>query len=937
MMSLKPWREVAVPHDDVLKGTFTDAEFAADISRVNEGKASPEYQDARRFFARTYVTEGMGLLLDSVLRRLGGQGGDPVIQLQTAFGGGKTHTLLAVMHLVRFPGSAGELENIAPLLDKAGMTDVPESRLAVIDGTDLSPAKPRQREGVEVRTLWGELAWQLGGKDAYALVAEADAQGVSPGKAALAQVLGQAAPCVVLMDELVVYFRQFADGRSYPGGTFDSNLSFVHALTEAVKTVPGAVLLAALPGSDTEAGGEMGQRALHQLEHLFGRVHALWKPVGAEESFAIVRRRLFDRIVDKKAMEATCRAFFDFYVREKSEFPVVAQDSRYMIRLRDAYPFHPEIFDRLYEDWSTLERFQRTRGVLQLLAQVVYKLWQDGDHGLLVMPGSLPLYDPQVRNKAVYYLPQGWDAVIERDIDGKRAEATEIDQHDTRLGAIQAARRAARTIFLGSAPGASNRTVQGVDRKRILLGCAEPDHAVAPFKDAVVRLSHQLYYLTSADGRYWFDTRPNLRREMEERKRWLSARDHVLPEIKHLLERHIGRGFFEGVHVMPATSGDVPDDFGLRLVVLPPLADPGIDPGDSPAFARELTEKRGDQPRQKRNLLVFLSANDDMRARLWDEVAISLAWRALKDDADAARANLDQLQMRQVRRAIQAADEHLPHTLRATYNEVSVPEQELGADGKPGAVRWLTARLNGAGPNLAAQVEAVLVGNEWVIGEWAAIHLQGLLKQFHWRDGKSEAAALTLWHQMCQYLYMPRLVDSRVFVHAIEKGLESGDFFGYADGKEGGRYLGFRFGGTGRTSHIELTERSLLIAPNAARTYRERQETVRPRPGDGAGPGKEPAIRPQPVESGSLPPESAVVTGPRRYYGTLTLDPVRAKVQFVDAVDEVLQHLIKTGARVTIHVDIQAESGTPFEQSTVRTVRENAHTLGFKDNEFNDE
>lgn len=934
MSSLKPWREIAVPHDDVLKGTFTDAEFAADISRVNEGKASPEYQDARRFFARTFVTEGMALLLDSVLRRLSGKGGDPVIQLQTVFGGGKTHTLLAVMHLVKFPGSAGELDNVAPLLDKAGLTEVPKSRLAVLDGTDLSPARPRKHDGVEVRTLWGELAWQLGGKDAYAVVAEADAQGVSPGKAALVQVLDLAAPCAILTDELVAYFRQFGAGRDYPGGSFDSNLTFIQALTEAVKSVPSVVLLASLPESNTEAGGEVGQRALRQLEHIFGRLHALWKPVGAEEAFAIVRRRLFERIVDDKAMEATCRAFSDFYVHEQSEFPAEAQETRYLLRLREAYPFHPEIFDRLYEDWSTLERFQRTRGVLQLLAQVVYKLWQDGDHGLLVMPGSLPLYDPQVRNKAVNYLPQGWDAVVDRDIDGKGAEATEIDQRDTRLGAVHAARRAARTIFLDSAPGASNRAAQGVDLKRILLGCAEPGHATAPYKDAVTRLSHQLYYLTSADGRYWFDTRPNLRREMEERKRRLNERDHVLPEIKRLLERYVGRGFFEGLHVMPATSGDVPDDFALRLVVLPPLADPGAEPEGPPTFARELLEKRGDQPRQRRNRLIFLLANEDTRGRLRDEVATWLAWRALKEDAEAARANLDQLQMRQVRRAIEQANEHLPHTLRATYNVVSVPEQELGTDGKPGEVRWLTAQLNGAGPNLAAQVEAALIGNEWVIKEWAPIHLQGLLKQFYWRDGQDDAGALALWHQMCQYLYMPRLVDSRVFARAIEKGLESEDFFGYADGKEGDRYLGFRFG---RPGHIDLTEHSLLVASDAARAYRTEKEAALTRPPETGGDDRSTDAPSQTGSSSAPQPPATAESGPRRYYGTLTLDPAKARAQFTDVANEVLEHLVKSGAQVTLHVDIQAQAGKPFDQSTVRTVRENAKVLKFNNNEFTED
>lgn len=934
--SLKPWREVAVPHEDVLKGNFTDAEFAADISRVHEGKASKEYQDARQFFARTYVTEGMGLLLDSVLRRLAGQGGDPVIQLQTAFGGGKTHTLLAVMHLVRFPGAATDLEGIAPLLDKAGLSEVPKARLAVIDGTNLSPAKARKYDGQEVRTLWGELAWQLGGKEAYARVAEADAEGVSPGKAALVEIFEQAGPCVVLMDELVAYFRQFATDRSFVGGTFDSNLSFFQAVTEAVKAAPQSVLLASLPESDTEAGGEVGQRALEQLEHVFGRVHSLWKPVGARESFAIVRRRLFEDRMDLKAQEATCRAFCDFYAGEKTEFPTEAQEGSYFGRMRDAYPFHPEVFDRLYEDWSTLERFQRTRGVLQLLAQVVHRLWRDNHQGSLILPGSLPLDDSQVRNRTVQYLPPGWDAVVERDIDGRHAEAVEIDQRDTRLGSVQAARRVARTIFLGSAPRASNQEAQGLDLQRILLGCAEPNHPVAPFRDAVTRLTQRLYYLSAADGRYWFDTRMNLRREMEEHRRRLSERDDVLPEIKRLLERSISRGMFEGVHVMPATSGDVPDDFGLRLVVLPPVADHEAQPGEPSIIAKEVLEKRGDQPRQKRNRLIFLAPKDDMRTRLRDEVSTVLAWESLYQAVKDQRANLDTLQVNQVKGTIRKMRDHLPQTLRTVYTQLFVPLQQMDRDGKPGSLSWEIGTLPGGTPNMAAQIEQILTTNEWVIKEWAPIHLQGLLKRFYWRDDQQEVGALGVWHQLCQYLYMPRLADSLVFTRAVEKGLTSDDYFAFADGKDGERYLGFHFEHAG---HVELTEQSLLITPEAARAYkaaRDARTAVPGQPGGGEAPGGKGPKRP-PEGDPYVNPPSPEPAGPRRYFGTVTLDPLKARAQFTDIEMEVLEHLKKAGARVTIHLDISAEGAKPFEQATVRTVRENARTLKFNSNEFTDE
>lgn len=152
---MKPWREIAVPHKDVLKGTFLQAEFAADITAVHAGKAAHEYQDAAAFFDRTYITEGMRLLLTQVVQRLSGKGGEPVIQLQTAFGGGKTHTMLAVLHLATRKLPLSDLPGVPTLVERAGLMDVPQARVAVIDGTALSPGQPWKHGRTTVKTLWG--------------------------------------------------------------------------------------------------------------------------------------------------------------------------------------------------------------------------------------------------------------------------------------------------------------------------------------------------------------------------------------------------------------------------------------------------------------------------------------------------------------------------------------------------------------------------------------------------------------------------------------------------------------------------------------------------------------------------------------------------------------------------------------------------------------
>ncbi|MEI8255409.1 MAG: DUF499 domain-containing protein, partial [Deltaproteobacteria bacterium] len=257
-MTLKPWREVITPHADVLEGDFKDASFAADLTKVVLGVAPPEYQDPVRFFERTVITEGMGLLLQSVVTRLTGKGGDPVVQLQTAFGGGKTHTMMAVLHVASGKVPAKKMAGIPDILDKAKVKELVRARVAVIDGNALSPSHPSEHGKVKAHTLWGEMAWQLGGDEGYEMVAASDRDGTSPGKDVLAKLFEKYGPVVVLMDETVAYLRQLEHGKSYKGGTFNSNLSFLQALTEAASRVPNAMVLASLPESAMEVGDHQG-------------------------------------------------------------------------------------------------------------------------------------------------------------------------------------------------------------------------------------------------------------------------------------------------------------------------------------------------------------------------------------------------------------------------------------------------------------------------------------------------------------------------------------------------------------------------------------------------------------------------------------------------------------------------------------------------------
>lgn len=425
--NLPSWRDIMQPHPDVAEGRYKAAEFAADLAQVSRGEGAYEYRDPVEFFSRTYITEGMAGLLVQSLQRIAGMGGEPVIQLKTAFGGGKTHSMLALYHMVRGTTSIDYIPNLKPVLERAGLTELPKANVAVLVGTALDPTRkknPANLPGYTVSTIWGEMAYQLvtsaGKPELYAkYIREADRKGVSPGSENLKNLFNECGPCLILMDELVAYAKKIYGVDGLPAGSYDNFVTFIQEITEAARASENSIVVASIPESDIEIGGEAGKTVLETIEHTFGRMESIWKPVAANEGFEVVRRRLFLDCKDTEAREAVCDAFSKMYQENATDFPLEAKEVEYRDRLISCYPIHPEVFDRLYGDWATLERFQRTRGVLRLMAAVIHELWMANDASAMIMPGSIPLDTPNVRDELVRHLPDTWNSIIDREVDGK--------------------------------------------------------------------------------------------------------------------------------------------------------------------------------------------------------------------------------------------------------------------------------------------------------------------------------------------------------------------------------------------------------------------------------------------------------------------------------------------------------------------------------------
>jgi predicted AAA+ superfamily ATPase len=954
---LRPWREVINPHKDVATGRYQQAEFAADLWQVYRGEGSDEYKDPAEFFRRTHLTESLKRLLIGATERVAGKGGDPVVQLQTNFGGGKTHSMLALYHL--FSGVApSELSGLDSVLAEAGVSKLPKVNRVVLVGNKISPGNPvTKSDGTEIRTLWGELAWQLGlsaggikeAKKAFSRVKADDERATNPGDV-LRELMDQYSPCLILIDEWVAYARQLHERRDLPGGDFETHFTFAQTLTEAAKDTKRCLLVISLPASDTsgsphavaddvEVGGERGRAALDRLRNAVGRVETSWRPASAEESFEIVRRRLFEPMVEQVQFvgrDTVARAFSDLYRTQHQEFPPETREADYEKRLKAAYPIHPEIFDRLYTDWSTLLKFQRTRGVLRLMASVIHSLWEKNDRNPLILPSTIPIDDSRVQFELTRYLSDNWVPVIEKDVDGPNSLPLRIDGEIPNLGKFSACRRVARTVYLGSAPTAT-AAHRGLEDRRIKLGCVMPGESPAIFGDALRRLSGAATYLYHDASRYWYSTQPTVTKIAEDRAEQLkSDPDKMVQELDRRIRVDLrDRGGFSAVHALPQTGQDVPDDLDARLIVLR-IEYPHTRDVASPALvaANAFLESRGSAPRLYRNSLVFLAVDKMLLQDLDEAIRRYLAWDSIVDDRELLELTMPQVKQAEDQK--HNADGLVRSRIPDAYEWLLVPIQPAPQD----EVKWQAFRLSGE-ESLAARATKRLRKDELLITSLAGTRLRIELDRVPlWRG--DHVTVKQLIEDFARYIYLPRLSGPQVLLNAIADGLAlltwEQESFAYADSYDEatGRYRGLRPGQP--VMMLADPNSGVLVKPDVARRQLAADSaligagTPADKASGQAGAAEETFKQHGASNSTGNAPR---VTTPKRFHGTVNLDPTRLGRDAGRIGDEVVAHLaglVGANVRVTLEIDAEVTAGVP--EQTVRTVTENCRTLKFRDHGF---
>lgn len=936
---LRPWREVLQPHEDVATGNFQAAEFAADLYKVAAtDDAGRDYVEPVQFFARTYLTEGLRDLIDRAVRRLAGdQNASPVINLQTNFGGGKTHSMLALWHLASGTPLGDYPQDLQEVLQASQFDELEGAvRRVALVGNHISPSGSVKSDGTQVNTIWGEMAWQLGGKEAFAMVATADADRTPPGKA-LHDLLTAYAPAVILIDEWVAYARSLVARDDLAGGTFDDQFTFAQALTEAVKGTAGVLLAISIPASESgddaapaagsaeEVGGAHGLEALKRLQNVVRRVADQWRPASPDEAYHIVRQRLFVT-PDAEALasiSATARGFVEMYHRYVDEFPREARDGSFEERIKQTYPIHPELFDRLYEDWSSLERFQRTRGVLRLMNTVIHALWVGEDQSPLIMPASIPIGTATVNAELTQYLQDSWKAVIDADVDGPNSEPVKIDAGKPLFGQRSLTRRLARTVFFGAAPtiGSAHK---GLETQRVFLGTAVPGDVPGNFHSALAALGDRATYFYSAGGKYWYDLQANISRRAKDQAERLHVEEVYAEVAKRLAGQAKSRGSFAGVHVCPEDAADIPDLDEARLVILHPKLTHkrGFSESSALTFAKAATERRGAANRTYRNMLVYLAGDQDRMDELERSVREYLGWSeilAKQDDLNLTNNQKNQALERQAK-----ASETTDARLLGAYQWALVPT------GQP--IQVQTTKVEGQAALLAERVSRRLGNDGALTVQHAAPAIRHQLNSAAgklWESGHVSVGAL--WRLYAEYPYMPRLRDRAVLDEGLtgpqllweQEGFALAD--GYDEATQTFRALVLPTDGVSSA----VTNATLIVQPELAKAQRadEAPEESRDQP----GPVFEPGAGPGPIPGG----QPAAAPGKTRFFGSKRLQADRYASDFKKLADEVLGPLGTTpGVTLNVTIEIEATAPEGFDDAKARTVSENAATLKFEQSGF---
>jgi hypothetical protein len=660
-MSKRVW-EICEPHPDVFSRDPDPSIFAASLYAVKVGTADPDYTDPERFFAKTFMTRSLESVLEGVLARLLGLPGRgaPVLRLETPFGGGKTHTMVALYHLARHAEAVEGTETGERLRERLNMAHLPHDvRVAVLDGVALNP-HGWESEGLKIRTLWGELAYQLGGRSLYETLRSADEAKVPPGQAVIAELLRSARPALILMDEVMHFVAKAQAIRVGDTNLSAQTIAFLRELTSAVSEVPQVALILSLPASSLEIPAESSVQAeemFQSIRKVVGRTELIETPVAQDEVFGVLKRRLFRNAGDERSARRAVEAFRQYYEGYARFFPDRLRSPAYRERMLTAFPFHPELVDLLYQRWGPHPQFQRTRGALHLMALVLRRLWDKRPgSAYLIQPHHIDLTDRHIRANVVKLLDNAFDAIITGDI---LERAREIDRE---LGREYLQERlaegAASCALLYSVSTGMER--HGCTEEEMRVALLRPDLNPTQATEVLKRLRDRLWYLRYRDHRYFFTARPNLNKVVLDFEQEISD-DQVEESLSEHLRKMAGPAKGELGVILASSDPESISEPSRATLVLLPLSIGG--PDEMIQWMKQVVGRV-----TRRNLLVFLVPEKAREGALRSAVRRWLSLKSLQQ-AQTFR-ELEEEDQEEVRRQFKEKEAEVQGLLLGTYTRV---------------------------------------------------------------------------------------------------------------------------------------------------------------------------------------------------------------------------------------------------------------------------
>jgi hypothetical protein len=643
---LSPITKTCTPREDVLGGGLADNHFAAQLDQVVRNPAGyPVYGDPNAFFAITYPTSGLRQLLTWTFGRISGAhipGAEHgVIRLATSFGGGKTHGLMAVYHLAR----SARPNDLADFVDPALVPA--RCRVAAVVADTLDPENGLLTNGIRTHTLWGELAAQLG-PDAYAQLKASDEGRTAPGKTTWESIVGDE-PTIFIIDEIAHHLRQLtSSGNPEIRRQAKAIPPFLKSLFELAAGNPKVVVIITLAtradayGHETEELAQLldeaqaeFQEALKDAQSVVSRTGTVIKPAEDAEIVQILKRRLFVSIDSMAASEAASR-----YRTYYEELSVAGEQlgggaeapTTYSELIKASYPFHPELVRVLDKRIGSIGVFNRARGALKLLAEVVNGIWQaDGDVDLLNV-ADIDFSRPAVLSHLTIGIERpDYEPVARVDFVGADSHAARVDA--TRFaGRVPFATRACTTVFCHSL---ELLTTAGATRSDYLLGTLRAGDDATVIGEALAEVEKVAWHLAWDGSRWRFLTEPNANAIVAEEMRNV-PNSRVISELEELIRKTFPTDGPVKAIFFPSGPGALPDDASLRLVILhhDDLAVTGRSASEPPSRLANLLERAGvaEGIRTYRNALVFLLADEDAKDAMRDRVRAALAVDVIVDD-----------------------------------------------------------------------------------------------------------------------------------------------------------------------------------------------------------------------------------------------------------------------------------------------------------------